>query len=50
MSSYRAIGRAALLAGASALVWLGILASAQASHADITPAGDTAPVAVFVSP
>jgi hypothetical protein len=34
MSSYRAIGRAALLAGASGLVWMGILASAQASHAD----------------
>lgn len=37
MSSYRAIGRAALLAGASGLVWLGILASAQSSHADTVP-------------
>ncbi len=34
MSSHRAIGRAVLLAGASGLVWLGILASAQSSHAD----------------
>ena len=42
MSSYRVIGRAALLAGASALVWMGILASAQSSHADTTaPATET---------
>lgn len=41
MSSYRVIGRTALLAAASAAVWAGILAGAQASHAD---PGDTDPV------
>lgn len=55
MSSYRAIGRAALLAGASGLVWLGILASAQASHADtstpLAPGDDgTAPATDTVAP
>jgi len=55
MSSYRVIGRAALLAGASALVWMGILASAQSSHADtvgpLAP-GDTttAPTTETVAP
>jgi len=55
MSSYRVIGRASLLAGASALVWLGILAGAQSSHADtpspLTP-GDTttAPATETVAP
>jgi hypothetical protein len=51
MSSYRAIGRAALLAGASGLVWLGILASAQSSHADVpaAPAGSVTVPAVSVS-
>lgn len=33
MSSYRAIGRTALLAAASVAVWAGILAGAQSSHA-----------------
>lgn len=50
MSSYRAIVRAALLAGASGLVWLGILVSAQASHADTAPAANDSAPAVFVSP
>jgi hypothetical protein len=51
MSSIRAIGRAGLLAGASGLVWLGILASAQASHADTPLApGDTAPATDTVAP
>lgn len=36
MSSARVIGRATLLAGASALVWMGIFASAQSSNADTT--------------
>lgn len=54
MSSYRAIGRAALLAGASGLVWLGIIASAQFSHADATapaPGGSvTVPAVASVNP
>ncbi len=50
MSSYRVIGRAALMAGASAAVWMGILASAQSSQAapgdnDNDPAPTTGAVA-----
>lgn len=36
MSSIRPLNRAALLAGGSALVWMGILAGAQSSNADPT--------------
>ena len=55
MSSYRPLLRAALLAGASALVWVGILASAQSSHADTVgpqAPGDTttAPATETVAP
>lgn len=55
MSSYRVIGRASLLAGASALVWMGILAGAQSSHADtlgpLTPGdNDTPPATQTVVP
>ncbi len=50
MSSYRVIGRTALLAAASGAVWAGILASAQPSHAapgdgDHDPAPNTGEVA-----
>jgi hypothetical protein len=50
MNSYRRIGRAALMAAASAAVWVGSLAGAQASHAtpgdhDYDPAPTTASVA-----
>lgn len=44
MSSFRVLGRAALMAGASAAVWMGILAGAQSSHAD-TPLAPGDPTA-----
>jgi hypothetical protein len=56
MSSYRPLVRAALLAGGSAVVWIGILAGAQSSHADTTTdplaPGDTstAPTTETVAP
>ena len=59
MSSRRAIGRAALMAAASAGVWVGILAGAQTGHAapgdnDNDPAPGTGmiapPTAVGASP
>ena len=50
MSSRRAIGRAALMAAASAGVWVGILANAQTGHAapgdkDNDPTATTSAVA-----
>ena len=51
MNSFRRIGRAVLMAAASAAVWVGSLAGAQASYA--TPGDndhDPAPTTASVSP